>query len=237
VRHVSVCVPARWVQGADSLQVAPFLRPVLEYVRQRGSAAARGRAQAGLQVLRSPAVAPSMAAAPLGDGSTSLDLNELTRMSKVLTGQHGEPAPAAGSNGQSKEQGKGRRKGVVEGGLEGGGGQPLVDFNDFLRVSAGLQGRDSMPAYQGVRPVHQNKEGAAVTGAQAATAGVLVGCPLQEVQLALPRIWFDATRMPTEGWVGMREALPGHGGPPPWLSFKLDRARLVEASPGLAALM
>jgi hypothetical protein len=199
------------------LQVVPFLRPLLEFVRQRGSAAVKARANEGLKALRNPTGNASL--------STALLEGELARAGGA-TG----PTAAALGNGADKRKRARRAPPTGAGGVAGSGqpgvemlpgldeGSRGVNFEELLRLNEALVGKDGMPAYGGLSPARLAQR----TAPFWSTA-----------RLQLPKIAFKR-----QAATGNAAAERPHGSTSDgkrahaWLTFQLDRSSIMSALGG-----
>jgi hypothetical protein len=203
------------------LQVVPFLRPLLEFVRQRGSAAVKARANEGLKALRNPTGNASL--------STALLEGELARAGGT-TG----PTAATLGNGADKRKKARRAPPSVAGGVGGGGagaGQPgvemlpgldkdssSVNFEELLRLNEALVGKDGMPAYGGLPQARLAQRKAPFWST---------------ARLQLPKIAFKrqaATGNAAAEWPhgSTSDGKRAHA----WLTFQLDRSSIMSALGG-----
>ena len=140
-------------------QVGPFLRPLLDFVRQRGSGLAKGRANAGLKALRLGAQASGSAAGNSAAGNAGAALGGAALADAAAAARvHGSNGGASLAHVAAAAGGLTGPNSLQVPGLKG---TVPADFEEMLRLNAELRAKDRMAPYSGQGP----------TAAPVATAG------------------------------------------------------------------
>ena len=227
-------------QSTAAAQVVPFLRPLLEFAKQRGDAAAKARAAGGLKALRNPSrnvlVSTAVSAATLAAATAAEAAGDAQERPRQRKGQAAESTTDGGGGGAPSSTGRGKgKKGAAAAAAAAGakgarGGEaclpgldsasPGIGFEQLLHMNAQLQ--DAMPAYEGLGP----------RGPSAGPKRVEVG----RIDLKLPGIVYDpsaaASRAAREGAQPAAAAVPGAACARAWLDFMLDKESVMAALRG-----